>query len=249
MTEIERLWALPMLDVFCCAGGAAMGYHRAGFEMYGIDIDPQPRYPFWFHQGDAIEVLRTLLAGRGVEFTRLGHSPRTMTLSMFAAAHGSPPCQAYSAMKHMPDAKVHPELIEPTRDLFNALGLPWVIENVSGAPLLDATTLCGSMFGLGASGFSLQRHRQFESSIPLATPPDHAHSGPTIGVYGGHVRCRSSKFWRSTGADFPGQDKKALANEAMGIDWMTMNQLSEAIPPAYAEFIGRQIIAHLVAAA
>jgi DNA (cytosine-5)-methyltransferase 1 len=212
------------LDLFCCAGGAGTGYARAGFDVVGVDIDPQPRYPFAFHQGDALEYLATH-----------GHE--------FDAIHASPPCQAFSAMKHMPDAKVHPELIEPTRELLLALGKPWVIENVVGAPLQDATVLCGTMFGLGAAGFSLQRHRQFETSFDLVAPAACDHSKPTIGIYGGHVRCRSTKFWRNTGADFPGYDKKALAAEAMGgTGWMTMNQMSEAIPPAYTEWVGRQLI-------
>lgn len=234
-----------LLDLFCCAGGAGAGYEKAGFEVFGIDIDPQKNYPFWFYQGDAIEALRILRDGGSIAFTHPDGRTRAMRLSDFDAAHASPPCQAYSAMRHMPDAKVHPELIEPTRELLNELGIPWVIENVSGAPLLDAVTLCGSMFGLGAAGFSLQRHRQFESNIELNVPSACNHSGPTIGVYGGHVRCRSSKFWRATGADFPGMDKKALANEAMGIDWMTMNQLSEAIPPAYSKHIGQLLMAAL----
>lgn len=215
-----------LLDLFCCAGGAGMGYHRAGFEVVGVDIDPQKNYPFEFHQADALE----FLAEHGHEFD---------------AIHASPPCQAYSAMKHMPDAKTHPELIEPTRDALVATGKPFVIENVVGAPLEASIVLCGSMFGLGAAGFSLQRHRQFESNVALLLPGSCSHQGPTIGVYGGHVRCRSSKYWRESGADFPGMDKKALANEAMGIDWMTMNQLSEAIPPAYTELIGKQLLAAL----
>lgn len=212
-----------LLDLFCCAGGAGTGYDYAGFEVVGVDIDPQPRYPFEFHRADALTFLE-----------ENGH--------WFDAIHASPPCQAYSAMKHMPDAKEHPELIEPVRELLIASGKPWVIENVVGAPLNDSIILCGSMFNLGAAGFGLQRHRQFESNVPLRTPRDCNHSGPTIGVYGGHVRCRSSKYWRDSGADFPGMDKKALANEAMGIDWMTMNQLSEAIPPAYTEWVGKQLL-------
>lgn len=212
-----------LLDLFCCAGGAGEGYARAGFEVVGVDIDPQPRYPHTFIQADALEYL----AEHGHEFD---------------AIHASPPCQAYSSMKHMPDAKKHPELIEPTRDLLLKIGKPWVIENVVGAPMSPAVILCGTMFGLGAHGFRLQRHRQFESNIELGTPGKCKHDGPTIGVYGGHVRCRSARYWRGTGADFPGMDKKALANEAMGIDWMTMNQLSEAIPPAYTEHVGGYLI-------
>lgn len=216
-----------LLDLFCCAGGAGEGYARAGFDVVGVDIEPQPRYPFEFVQGDAIEYL----AAHGHEFD---------------AIHASPPCQAFSSMKHMPDAKVHPELIEPTRALLEQLDVPWVIENVVGAPLRGAVTLCGTMFGLGAAGFNLQRHRQFESNVPLTAPKPCDHNGPTIGIYGGHVRCRSGKFWRNTGADFPGYDKRALAIEAMGgTYWMTMNQMSEAIPPVYTHHVGKQIMPHV----
>lgn len=218
-----------LLDLFCCAGGAAKGYHDAGFDVVGVDIEPQPRYPFEFIQADALDYA-----------FKHWHE--------FDAIHASPPCQAYSAMRNMPDAREHPELIEPTRTLLAATGLPYIIENVEGAPLVNPVRFCGSMFGLGAAGFQLRRHRLFEFSGPaITTPGECDHQQPTIGVYGGHVRCRSTKFWRNTAADFPGYDKKALANEAMGVDWMTMNQLSEAIPPAYTEYLGRQLLAYIEA--
>lgn len=218
---------MKLLDLFCCAGGAGAGYSQAGFDVTGVDISPQPRYPFKFIQADAIEYLRDH-----------GHE--------YDAIHASPPCQAFSSMRHMPDAKEHPELIEPTRELLEELEVPWVIENVVGAPLRDSIILCGTMFGLGAGGFNLQRHRQFESNIELTAPGLCNHDGPTIGIYGGHVRCRSTKYWRNTGADFPGYNKRALAVEAMGgTDWMTMNQMSEAIPPAYTRHVGGQLMAHL----
>lgn len=217
-----------LLDLFSCAGGAGEGYARSGFDVVGIDINPQPRYPYQFIQADAIEYLATH-----------GHE--------YDAIHASPPCQAFSAMKHMPDAKEHPELIEPVRDLLTNLDVPWVIENVVGAPLVSPLLLCGSMFGLGAAGFQLRRHRLFESNVLLMSPGACHHKDPTIGIYGGHVRCRSSKFWRNSAADFPGHDKKALAAEAMGgTQWMTMNQMSEAIPPPYTEWIGEQMMAQIV---
>jgi len=220
-----------LLDLFSCAGGAGYGYSLAGFDVTGVDIDPQPRYPFKFIQADAVEYLR-----------EHGHE--------YDAIHASPPCQAFSAMRHMPDAKEHPELIEPIRDLLGGFDVPWVIENVVGAPLNDAMVLCGTMFGLGAAGFSLQRHRQFETNFDIEAPRECNHDKPTIGIYGGHVRCRSTKFWRNTGADFPGYDKKALAVESMGgTHWMTMNQMSEAIPPAYTEYIGQTMRAAVETAA
>jgi len=222
---------IRLLDLFCCAGGAGMGYSRAGFDVVGIDINPQPRYPFEFHQDDALDYL-----------AKHGHE--------FDAIHASPPCQAFSAMKHMPDAKEHPEFIDDTREILETLDVPWMIENVVGAPLKDSIILCGSMFNLTAAGFGLQRHRQFESNIDLTTPGPCSHTLPTIGIYGGHVRCRSTKFWRNSGADFPGYNKKQLAYDAMGIEHeMTMNELSEAIPPAYTEHIGRQLMAQLVGVA
>lgn len=232
-----------ILDLFSCAGGAGYGYHLAGFDVYAVDIDPQPRNPFPFYQGDAVRALEILVAGGVIQFTHKDGFIEFLCLADFDAVHASPPCQAFSAMKHMPDAKEHPELIEPTRDLLELIDIPWAIENVVGAPLEDATILCGTMFGLGAAGFSLQRHRQFETSFDMEAPGKCDHSAPTIGIYGGHVRCRSTKFWRNTGADFPGYDKRALAVEAMGgTDWMTMNQMSEAIPPAYAQYVGRHMM-------
>lgn len=211
-----------LLDLFCGAGGAAVGYYRAGFDVVGVDINHQS-YPFEFHQADAL----------------------TFPLDGFDAIHASPPCQAYSSMKHMPDAKINPEFIEPIRARLIASGLPYIIENVPGAPLIEPVTLCGSMFGLGVYEFQLRRHRLFESTFTLTAPGLCAHTSPTIGVYGGHVRCRSAKFWRNTAADFPGYDKPALAKAAMGIDWMTLGEISEAIPPAYTEHVGRQLMNHI----
>lgn len=220
-----------LLDLFCKAGGAGWGYQQAGFDVIGCDISPQPNYPFQSFQDDAVSVLKRLaeMGGEG---------------SGFAAIHASPPCQAFSAMKHMPDARPHAELVDPVRELLVAIGLPYVIENVVGAPLNDPVMLCGSMFdGLKAGGFQLRRHRLFESNVSLSVPGPCRHEGPVIGVYGGHVRCRSTKFWRGSGADFPGQDKKELAMTAMGVHHhMTMNELSEAIPPAYTAFIGAQLL-------
>ncbi len=218
-----------LLDTFCKAGGAAVGYAAAGFEVVGVDIEPQPNYPFTFYQGDALEFIRD----RGHEFD---------------AIHASPPCQGYSAMKDMPDAREHPKLIGEVRDLLKELGRPYVIENVVGARahMIDPVLLCGTMFGLGDAGFELQRHRLFETSFPVLPPSGCKHELPVIGVYGGHVRCRSTKFWRNGGRDFPGYDKKQLAMTVMGVTHrMTMNELSEAIPPQYAEYVGRQLLATL----
>lgn len=228
VTQFYRDGVMRVLDLFCCAGGAGMGYYRAGFEVVGVDINPQPRYPFAFVQADVLSL--------GVDWLR-----------SFDAIHASPPCQFATELRHAPGTKEHPNLIPATRQLLQTSGRPYVIENVEGARshLLNPVLLCGSMFGLGAAGHQLQRHRYFEASFPLSAPGDCQHQEPVIGVYGGHVRCRSAKHGGRRTRDFEGHDKPALAREAMGMDWATMGQMSEAIPPAYTEWIGRQLMAHL----
>ena len=194
-----------------------MGYVHAGFEVVGVDNRPQPRYPFAFVQGDALNPPVDLLA--------------------FAAIHASPPCQAHVSLRWMYNAKEHEDLIPRTRELLRASGLPYVIENVPGAPLLDPTCLCGTMFGLGADGAELRRHRLFESSVLLLAPTcNHGTCERVIGVYGGHGRDRRRAM---NTQDF----STAARRRAMGIDWMTGAELSQAIPPAYTEFIGYQLMA------
>jgi DNA (cytosine-5)-methyltransferase 1 len=222
-----------LLDAFCGAGGAAMGYHRAGFDVVGVDIKHQKNYPFEFHQGDALEFISEY--GRG-----------------FNVIHASPPCQAFTTLKVMHNAGTHEDLLTPCRILLEASGSVWVIENVPGSPVHHGITLCGTAFGLGVEVYDgwreLRRHRWFESSIAMLGPTCR-HRGATIGIYGDHARDRRRKPGVHRGIDFPDSDKLQLAGSAMGIDWMNWRELSQAIPPAYTEYIGRQLIAVLERAA
>lgn len=203
-----------LLDLFCGAGGAAMGYHRAGFDVVGVDISPQPHYPFEFHQADAM----------------------TFPLDGFDAIHASPPCQRYSGMtKRWARSDDHPDLIEPVREHLELIGAPFVLENVAGAPLRDYTMLCGSMFDLRSQGYGLRRHRIFEPhGFDLWPPAPCAHSGPALPVYG-HAGGTSKR----DGLKFPGTD---AWREGMGIDWMTGAELAESIPPAFTEWVGAQLL-------
>lgn len=218
-----------LLDLFSCAGGAGRGYQMAGFHVTGVDIKPQPRYAGdEFVQGDALEYL----AAHGHDFD---------------AIHASPPCQGYSAMRHAPGTHGAPLLISQTRAALRATNRPWVIENVEGArsEMRDPITLCGSMFDLGAQGCRLQRHRLFETSASFLQPPCWHEDGPVIGIYGGHARRRAAAHGGRGTRDVWSGGHRQAASEAMGIDWMTLEEMSEAIPPAYTEFIGRHLIAAL----
>jgi DNA (cytosine-5)-methyltransferase 1 len=203
-----------LLDLFCGAGGAAMGYHRAGFDVVGVDIKPQPHYPFEFHQGDAL----------------------TWPLDGFDAIHASPPCQAYTSMRHFgKGAGVGaPELVEQVRERLESAGVPWVMENVPGAPLRNTLMLCGSSFGLG-----VQRHRLFECSHVLMGMSCAPSGRPRpIAVYGDHPQGPHEKpSYRVNRAT-----TLAIGQEAMGIDWMPWKVLTQAIPPAYTQFIGEQLM-------
>lgn len=206
------------LDLCCSAGGASVGLARAGFDVIGVDILPQPHYPFPFIQADALEI----------------------SFAGFDFIWASPPCQAYTGMKHAPGTKgdLNPRLIEPIREKLEAAGVLYTIENVEGAPLREPVTLCGSMFGLGAEGHQLRRHRLFEANFEIPQPHC-AHASPVIGVYGGHARRRSAAAGGRGTRDVWTDGHKAAASAALGIDWMNLAELSEAIPPAYAEHIGR----------
>ena len=212
---------MRILDLFSCAGGAGMGYHQAGFEVVGVDKDPQPRYPFEHHVGDALE----FLAKHGDEFD---------------AIHASPPCQTHTAYRRSDTtgwADNYEDLIPETQTALRELGKPYVIENVVNAGI-GSIMLCGSSFGL-----NVRRHRIFETNVPMLAPPcDHSWQTPRFAPASNRENLRSTVevgVWRIP---------LDVQREAMGIDWMELRELSEAIPPAYTEFIGRQLIAHIEAA-
>ncbi len=214
-----------LLDLFCCEGGAAVGYHRAGFDVIGVDIDPQPNYPFEFVQADAL-------------------AP-PFDIARFDAIHASPPCQAHSTIT--PDKSKHVDLIPATRELLQKFNGPWVIENVEGArrSLVNPLRLCGSSFGL-----RVRRHRYFESNAHvLSLPCHHRTQGRPTGVYGDHPQ-NDHEYLRPDGTR---RGAKAVsdqdARDAMGMPWATWHGCTQAIPPAYTEFIGRQLIDQIAQAA
>jgi DNA (cytosine-5)-methyltransferase 1 len=219
-----------LLDLFCGAGGAAVGYHRAGFDVVGVDIKPQPHYPFEFHQADAL----------------------TFPLDGFDAIHASPPCQAYSvATARWGSERVasHPALIAQVRERLIASGLPYVIENVETARshLRSPIRLCGTSFNLGSGRRELRRHRLFELGrfdVLLVPPCSHRLRPQTVTVVGG----AGGKSRRDT------RDGQPFANTAdrlaaMETPWMNGTEVVEAIPPAYTEWIGRQLLAVIERAA
>jgi DNA (cytosine-5)-methyltransferase 1 len=207
-----------LLDLFSGAGGSAVGYHRAGFEVVGVDNRPQKHYPFEFHQADAFDYLRDH-----------GHE--------FDVIHASPPCQAYSVLhkRWIYKLRAHPLTISYLREDLVKIGLPYVIENVPGSPLTRSFMLCGTAFGLRDSGgSSLWRHRIFESDIVFGLVPECRHNGSPVTV-AGHAGGRRNRDGRK-------QHNMQSRREAMGIDWMTGDELSQAIPPAYTFWIGQQLL-------
>jgi DNA (cytosine-5)-methyltransferase 1 len=211
-----------LLDLFCGAGGAAMGYSRAGFDVVGVDIRPQPNYPFEFWQEDALDAIRW--------WDSDDHG--------FVAIHASPPCQAYSKTQRI-RSNAHPDLIGPTRELLNQTGLPWIIENVPGAPLHDPVVLEGQMF----DGLRTQRKRWFETNWPLDVPFLRSPRPAPQAKMG--RKPKPHEWFQVVGNTSDANGARA----AMGIDWMNRDELSQAIPPAYTEFIGTQLLAHIQAVA
>lgn len=235
-----------LLDLFCGAGGCAKGYRRAGFfAIVGVDMKPQPNYPFAFVQMDAIKAMEVLLGGGKISTTE-GHQ---FGLDDFHAIHASPPCQRYSTgSKCRADRGAsHPDLLPAVQEALDQSGRPWVIENVPQAPFRRRTILCGLMFGL-----KLYRHRGFETSFALSAPEHPTHAGKRIGKDGmccvvGHGGGTTAATRRNV-KRFGTAQNKTNWEAAMGIDWMTRDELAQAIPPAYTEFVGRQLLAHLVSA-
>jgi DNA (cytosine-5)-methyltransferase 1 len=210
---------MKVLDLFCGAGGCAAGYYRSGLvtSITGVDIKPQPRYPYKFIQADALEYLK--LFGDHFDFI-----------------HASPPCQRYSVSTKNKDQ--HPDLLAPVREALKATGKPYIIENVPGAPMDDPITLCGTTFGL-----KVYRHRRFESNLPLVAPEHKPHRDQCLGNGKGMspkgfvtVVGHNAGIYNSKGVTWE------YVQNAMGIDWMSRAELSQAIPPAYTEYLGRQVL-------
>jgi len=206
------------LDLFCGAGGAGMGLHRAGFDVIGVDIKPQPRYPFAFIQGDALKP--------------------PVRLSDFDLVWASPPCQAHSSIakqnrKRRPDTYHHPDLVADTRALISS-ARTWVIENVIGAPLVSPVMLCGSMFGL-----DVKRHRIFEAPFLIPTGQCvHRNHAPKYRSLDKRRAFAPARFVGVHGhLNYAGE--KQIRQRAMGIDWMNDYELTQSIPPDYSEHVGR----------
>jgi DNA (cytosine-5)-methyltransferase 1 len=210
------------LDLFCGAGGASMGLHRAGFDVLGVDIENQPEHPFDFVRGDAVATLDLLASG--------SLARATSGLGRFDLVWASPPCQAFTAYRRrVGHVAPRPNLIPIVREKLRAAGIPYIIENVVGAPLESPVMLCGSMFGL-----EVQRHRIFETSFPMLAPEcKHDVWVPRFPPATNRKNLRKTVevgVWRIP---------LSIQQRAMGIDWMSLEKLSQAIPPAYAEWLGR----------
>ena len=248
-----------LLDLFCGAGGAGMGYHRAGFDVTGVDLaDHSVDYPFDFIQADALtfrlgcscghdiaaHALVDLSGGDNPVLTRECASCPCVDWDGFDAIHASPPCQAHTSMSNRyrgqgGKADSHPDLIAPIRALLETSGVPWVIENVPGAAasMRDPFTLTGGMFGL-----RVHRPRLFESSILILAPSKPAIRRDTVGVFGKHPDGR--RLWtRKDGSMQRAARGLADAQDAMGMPWADWRGCAEAIPPAYTEYIGRALMA------
>lgn len=225
-----------LLDLFCCAGGAGMGYSMAGFDVVGVDIKPQPHYPFPMVEFDAIWFMELLLEGKQFRFKKDGHI-KILDINDISAFHASPPCQAWTVAGNVARAKgkKYPELIDPIRKLLKETNSPYIIENVMKSPLDATLMLCGTMFGL-----DVIRHRYFESSFMLMNPPFSCTHTKRVAKQGyapkeGEYHCVTGHL-----SDIEN------AKKAMGIDWMVGKEIVEAIPPAYTEYIGGYLMKEVI---
>lgn len=244
----RRLVSRPrILDLFCNAGGAGKGYHDAGFDVVGVDIEPQPNYPFEFFHADALAMTQDCLRGCWHEASRKSSLPGMLhrCLGHFDAVHASPPCQAHSDLQKQ-SKREYPDLIAPTRELLIASGLPYVIENVEGAPLIDPVMICGA----SVPGLRVIRHRLFEANFPLdGIPCPQRH--PLVFTHDkrkahyGRLD-QDENFVQVTGG---GNCTVANKRAAMGVSWMTGTEANEAIPPAYTEHIGKHLLAAIASTA
>lgn len=225
-----------LLDLYACAGGAGEGYARAGWNVIGVDTVRHKRNPHPVITADVLDL--------PVEFIR-----------MFDAVHASPPCQGLTELNN--DKSRHLNLIPATRALLEKAGVPYVLENVRAARphLVSPVSLRGTMFlchlrTSKGQTFVLSRERLFETNWPLEAPHDPGAAGfPIANVFGGHLRARAKAYRTGNGTgktvDFPGEDRPALARQLMGMPWASMAEMSEAVPPAYTEYVGRRLLAHL----
>ena len=239
-----------LLDLYCCEGGAARGYQRAGFTVMGVDL--QERFAAQY-AGDgflamsALDALDALLTGGALVFDLRAGGYQTVYARDLTAVHASPPCQAHTTLTKGHLARGvdngHVDLIEPTRPRLEQLDLPYVIENVTSAPVRPDVTLCGLMFGL-----RVFRHRLFELGGWKAEQPEHpTHRGHRVAGWRHGVRYEGDMF--AVYGNGGGKGTVAEWQEAMGIDWTEGRlALAEAIPPAYTEHLGRQLMAHVVGA-
>jgi DNA (cytosine-5)-methyltransferase 1 len=224
------------LDICCGAGGCSKGYTDAGFDMYGVDNEPHSDYPYPFRLGDGIAVLLDLLCGFPIDFRG-----EVLELSDFAFIHVSSPCHDFTPLVSLSGEDDTGGLLPRFRWLMQQTGLPYVIENVVGAPLRYPVMLCGSEFGLGANCRDgeyryLKRHRLFESNVPLMGAGGCRHRGQPVGVYGTGGGGQMTRGYKAHPEE---------AREAMGIDWMARKDICQAVPPAMTAFIGEQVLEHL----
>lgn len=252
-----------LLELYSCESGSGVGYARAGFDVYAVDLFAKfaKRNPFPFYAGSALDVLTVLIAGGGIPFTHKDGTVEWLRLSDFAAIHASPPCQGYTiATAGNPSARAkHERLIAATRVLLEQTGLPWVIENVEQAKseMIDPLLLCGRMFGLGAADedglwLTLDRHRMFESNVELTAPEHPKHGDEQVGgVYGGGRRSKEPNASpaddrhaarHERGGGYVPRSKR-VQQQLLGIDWMSQYGMYQSLPPVYTEFVGAQLLA------